>query len=80
MQSELERSYLSTQMSEAFTVSLEATSSTHDVLAGFLGTSKQTAHRWAREADRMHRSLIFASLVLFPLVLLFILKQRIAFW
>ncbi|KAH8977918.1 hypothetical protein EDB92DRAFT_1913434 [Lactarius akahatsu] len=79
MQNELERSVLSTQMLEGSTASLKATSSTHDVLTGLLGTSKQL--NW------LDRLLIFAGLIFFALVVLFILKQRIvdrglriAFW
>jgi len=86
MQSELERSVLSTQMLEASTASLKATSSTHDVLTGLLGTSKQLVTA-LEKADWLDRLLIFAALLFFALVILFILKQRIvdrglriAFW
>jgi len=86
MQNELERSVLSTQMLEASTASLKATSSTHDVLTGMLGTSKQLVTA-LEKADWLDRLLIFAALIFFALVILFILKQRIvdrglriAFW
>jgi len=86
MQSELERSVLSTQMLEASTTSLKATSTTHDVLTGLLGASKQLVTA-LEKADWLDRILIFAALAFFALVVLFILKQRlvdrglrIAFW
>jgi len=86
MQSELERSVLSTQMLEASTASLKATSSTHDMLTSLLGTSKQLVTA-LEKADWLDRLLIFAALTFFALVILFILKQRlvdrglrIAFW
>ena len=71
---------------EASTASLKATSSTHDVLTGLLGTSKQLVTA-LEKADWLDRLLIFATLLFFALVVLFILKQRIvdrglrvAFW
>ena len=71
---------------EASTASLKATSSTHDVLTGLLGTSKQLVTA-LEKADWLDRLLIFAALIFFALVILFILKQRIvdrglriAFW
>ncbi|KAI9445783.1 Sec20-domain-containing protein [Lactarius psammicola] len=76
MQNELERSVLSTQMLEASTASLKATSSTHDMLTGLLGTSKQLVTA-LEKADWLDRLLIFAALIFFALVILFILKQRI---
>ncbi|KAI0296396.1 Sec20-domain-containing protein [Russula brevipes] len=86
MQSELERSVLSTQMLEASTTSLKATSTTHDVLTGLLGASKQLVTA-LEKADWLDRILIFTALAFFALVVLFILKQRIvdrglrvAFW
>ncbi|KAH9021693.1 Sec20-domain-containing protein [Lactarius deliciosus] len=86
MQNELERSVLSTQMLEGSTASLKATSSTHDVLTGMLGTSKQLVTA-LEKSDWLDRLLIFAGLIFFALVVLFILKQRIvdrglriAFW
>ncbi|KAH9024799.1 hypothetical protein EDB84DRAFT_1273790, partial [Lactarius hengduanensis] len=86
MQNELERSVLSTQMLESSTASLKATSSTHDVLAGLLGTSRQLVTA-LEKADWLDRLIIFAALILFALVILFILKQRtvdrglrVAFW
>ena len=71
---------------EASTASLKATSTTHDVLTGLLGTSKQLVTA-LEKADWLDRLLIFAALAFFALVILFILKQRIvdrglhiAFW
>jgi protein transport protein SEC20 len=86
MQKELERSVLSTQMLESSTASLKATSTTHDVLTGLLGASKQLVTA-LEKADWLDRLLIFAALAFFALIILFILKQRIvdrglriAFW
>ncbi|KAF8496550.1 Sec20-domain-containing protein [Russula emetica] len=86
MQKELERSVLSTQMLESSTASLKATSTTHDILTGLLGASKQLVTA-LEKADWLDRLLIFAALAFFALVVLFILKQRIvdrglriAFW
>ncbi|KAH9027241.1 Sec20-domain-containing protein, partial [Lactarius pseudohatsudake] len=86
MQNELERSVLSTQMLESSTASLKATSSTHDVLTGLLGTSRQLVTAFEK-ADWLDRLLIFAALIFFVLEILLIWKQRIvdrglriAFW
>jgi protein transport protein SEC20 len=72
--------------SEASTTSLKATSTTHDILTGLLGASKQLVTA-LEKADWLDRLLIFAALAFFALVVLFILKQRIvdrglriAFW
>ena len=71
---------------EASTASLKATSTTHDILTGLLGASKQLVTALGK-ADWLDRLLIFACLAFFVLVVLFILKQRIvdrglriAFW
>lgn len=71
---------------ESSTASLKATSTTHDVLTGLLGASKQLVTA-LEKADWLDRLLIFAVLAFFALVILFILKQRIvdrglriAFW
>jgi protein transport protein SEC20 len=71
---------------DASTASLKATSTTHDLLTGLLGTSKQLVTA-LEKADWLDRILIFAALAFFVLVVLFILKQRIvnrglriAFW
>jgi len=71
---------------ESSTASLKATSTTHDLLTGLLGASKQLVTA-LEKADWLDRLLIFASLAFFVLVVLFILKQRIvdrglriAFW
>lgn len=71
---------------EASTASLQATSTTHDLLTGLLGASKQLVTA-LEKADWLDRLLIFAALAFFALVVLFILKQRIvdrglriAFW
>ena len=73
-------------IAEASTASLKATSTTHDLLSGLLGTSKQLVTA-LEKADWLDRLLIFAGLAFFALVVLFILKQRIvdrglriAFW
>jgi protein transport protein SEC20 len=73
-------------IAEASTASLKATSTTHDLLTGLLGTSKQLVTA-LEKADWLDRLLIFAGLAFFALVVLFILKQRIvdrglriAFW
>jgi len=71
---------------EGSTASLKATSVTHDLLTGLLGTSKRLVTA-LEKADWLDRILIFATLAFFALVVLFILKQRIvdrglriAFW
>jgi len=71
---------------EGSTASLQATSTTHDILTGLLGASKQLVTA-LEKADWLDRLLIFAGLAFFALVVLFILKQRIvdrglriAFW
>ena len=71
---------------EGSTASLKATSTTHDMLTGLLGASKQLVTA-LEKADWLDRLLIFAALAFFALVVLFILKQRIvdrglriAFW
>ncbi|KAI0314995.1 Sec20-domain-containing protein [Amylostereum chailletii] len=86
MQGELERSVLSTQMLEASTATLKSTSSTHDVLTGLMGTSKQLITA-LEKSDWLDRLLILAALAFFLTVVMFILKQRIfdrgmriAFW
>ncbi|THV01981.1 Sec20-domain-containing protein [Dendrothele bispora CBS 962.96] len=86
LQGELERSVLSSQLLEQSTASLRATSSTHDMLANAMGTSKELITA-LEKTDWMDRMLIIAALVFFILVVLFILKQRIvdrslriAFW
>ncbi|EIW78377.1 Sec20-domain-containing protein [Coniophora puteana RWD-64-598 SS2] len=86
MQKELERSVLSTQLLESSTSSLRSTSSTHDILSGLMGTSKQLITALER-TDWLDRVIILAALAFFFLVVLFILKQRIldrgiriAFW
>ena len=73
-------------IAEASTASLKATSTTHDMLTGLLGASKQLVTA-LEKADWLDRLLIFAALGFFCLVVLFILKQRlvdrglrIAFW
>ncbi|KAG6901599.1 hypothetical protein C0995_010160 [Termitomyces sp. Mi166 len=86
MQSELERSVLSSQMLDASTASLHATSSTHDTLTNFMGTSKQLITA-LEKSDWIDRVLIISAFVFFLLVVLFIIKQRVvdrglrmAFW
>ncbi|PIL23507.1 hypothetical protein GSI_14819 [Ganoderma sinense ZZ0214-1] len=76
MQGELERSVLSTQLLESSTQNLRSTSSTHDVLDTLMSTSKHLITA-LEKSDWMDRMLIFAGLLLFVLVVLFILKQRL---
>ncbi|KAF8971834.1 Sec20-domain-containing protein [Flammula alnicola] len=86
MQSELERSVLSTQLLDDSTASLRSTSSQHDTLNGVMSTSKQLVTA-LEKSDWLDRILILSAFVFFILVVLFILKQRIvdrgiriAFW
>ncbi|KAG6844313.1 hypothetical protein H0H87_007842, partial [Tephrocybe sp. NHM501043] len=86
MQGELERSVLSVQMLDESTASLRATSTTHDTLTNFMGTSKQLITA-LEKSDWIDRILIVSAFVFFLLVVLFIVKQRIvdrslrlAFW
>ncbi|KAK0454070.1 Sec20-domain-containing protein [Desarmillaria tabescens] len=86
MQGELERSVAATQLLDASTASLRATSTTHDMLTNVLDTSKQLITA-LEKTDWMDRILIISGLVFFTLVVLLILKQRlvdrgirIAFW
>ncbi|KAJ7728421.1 Sec20-domain-containing protein [Mycena maculata] len=86
LQGELERSVLSSQMLADSTATLRTTSSTHDTLTSVMDTSKHLITA-LNKADRLDRVLIFAALLFFILVVLFILKQRLfdramraAFW
>ncbi|KAJ7485375.1 Sec20-domain-containing protein [Mycena latifolia] len=86
MQGELERSVLSAQMLSDSTATLRSTSSTHDTLTSVMDTSKHLITA-LEKSDWLDRVLIFAALLFFFLVVLFILKQRlfdrgmrIAFW
>ncbi|KAJ6595754.1 Sec20-domain-containing protein [Mycena vulgaris] len=86
MQGELERSVLSAQMLADSTATLRSTSSTHDALTSVMDTSKHLITA-LEKSDWLDRVLIFAALLFFFLVVLFILKQRIfdrgmriAFW
>ncbi|KAF5379216.1 hypothetical protein D9615_005882 [Tricholomella constricta] len=76
MQGELERSVLSTQMLDASTASLRATSTTHDTLTNLMGTSKQLITA-LEKSDWIDRVLIISGFVFFILVVLFIVKERI---
>ncbi|RPD75495.1 Sec20-domain-containing protein [Lentinus tigrinus ALCF2SS1-7] len=76
MQGELERSVLSTQLLESSTANLKSTSTTHDVLDSFMTTSKHLITA-LEKSDWLDRMLIFAALIFFVLVVLFILKQRL---
>ncbi|KZV98930.1 Sec20-domain-containing protein [Exidia glandulosa HHB12029] len=76
MQSELERSVLSSQMLEQSTSTLRSTTTQHDTLTGLLSTSK-TLVTALEKSDWLDRLLILAALAFFFLVVLFILKQRI---
>ncbi|KAK0435138.1 Sec20-domain-containing protein [Armillaria borealis] len=86
MQGELEKSVAATQLLDASSASLRATSSTHDTLTNIMDTSKQLITA-LEKTDWMDRVLIISGLVFFTLVVLLILKQRlvdrgirIAFW
>ncbi|KDR85819.1 hypothetical protein GALMADRAFT_234910 [Galerina marginata CBS 339.88] len=86
MQTELERSVLSTQMLDESTATLRSTSSQHDTLSSVMYTSKQLVTA-LEKSDWLDRILILSGFVFFILVILFILKQRIvdrgiriAFW
>ncbi|KAJ7754458.1 Sec20-domain-containing protein [Mycena metata] len=86
MQGELERSVLSAQMLADSTATLRSTSSTHDTLTNVMDTSKLLI-KALEKSDWLDRIVIFAALLFFILVVLFILKQRIfdrsvriAFW
>ena len=86
MQSELERSVLTTQMLDSSTATLRSTSLQHDALNSVMSTSKQLITA-LEKSDWVDRILIISGFVFFLLVVLFILKQRIidrglrvAFW
>ncbi|KAF8136015.1 Sec20-domain-containing protein [Mycena galopus ATCC 62051] len=86
MEGELKRSVLSAQMLADSTATLRSTSSTHDTLTTVMDTSKHLITA-LEKSDWLDRVLIFAALLFFILVVLFILKQRIfdrgirmAFW
>lgn len=86
MQTELERSVLTTQMLESSTASLRSTSLQHDTFSSVMSTSKQLMIA-LEKADWLDRMLILSGFFFFALVVLFILKQRvvdrglrIAFW
>ncbi|KAF5313071.1 hypothetical protein D9619_002536 [Psilocybe cf. subviscida] len=86
MQSELERSVLSTQLLDESTATLRSTSLQHDTLHNVMSISKQLVTA-LEKSDWMDRVLILSGFVFFILVVLFILKQRIvdrglriAFW
>ncbi|CAK5273838.1 unnamed protein product [Mycena citricolor] len=86
MDAELKRSVLVSQTLADSTATLKSTSLTHDTLTTVLDTSKHLVTA-LEKADTLDRLLIGAALVLFILVVLFILKQRIfdrgmrvAFW
>ena len=73
-------------VTEASTANLRSASTTHDVLDGLMVTSKHLITA-LEKSDWLDRLLIFAALIFFVLVVLFILKQRlvdrslrIAFW
>lgn len=86
MQSELERSVLSTQLLDESTSTLRSTSFQHDTLNSVMSTSKQLVTA-LEKSDWLDRILILSAFCFFILVVLFILKQRIvdrgirlAFW
>lgn len=86
MQTELERSVLTTQILDSSTASLRTTSLQHDTLSSVMSTSKQLITA-LEKADWLDRMLILSAFFFFLLVVLFIIKQRvvdkglrIAFW
>ena len=86
MQSELERSVLSTQLLDESTATLRSTSLQHDTLNTVMSTSKHLVTA-LEKSDWLDRILILSGFAFFILVVLFILKQRvvdrglrIAFW
>ncbi len=86
MQTELERSVLSTQLLDSSSSSLRSTSLQHDTLSSVMSTSKQIITA-LEKSDWLDRMLILSAFAFFVLVILFILKQRIvdrglriAFW
>jgi protein transport protein SEC20 len=86
MQTELERSVLSTQLLDESTATLRSTSLQHDTLHNVMSISKQLVTA-LEKSDWMDRVLILSGFIFFILVVLFILKQRIvdrglriAFW
>ncbi|EPQ52224.1 Sec20-domain-containing protein [Gloeophyllum trabeum ATCC 11539] len=76
MQTELERSVLSTQMLEQSSATLRSTSSAYDSLNLVLSTSKQLVTA-LEKSDWIDRLLIISAVVFFFLVVALILKQRI---
>ncbi len=86
MQSELERSVLSTQLLDESTATLRSTSLQQDTLNTVMSTSKHLVTA-LEKSDWLDRILILSGFAFFILVVLFILKQRlvdrglrIAFW
>ncbi|KZP15315.1 Sec20-domain-containing protein [Athelia psychrophila] len=75
MQTELERSVLTSQMLDSSTATLRSTSATHDTLEAVMGTSKQLITA-LEKSDWLDRLLIISAVCFFFLVVLFILKQR----
>ena len=61
---------------ESSTANLKSTSTTHDVLDSLMTTSKHLITA-LEKSDWLDRMLIFAGLIFFVLVVLFILKQRL---
>ncbi|TFK49091.1 Sec20-domain-containing protein [Heliocybe sulcata] len=76
MQTELERSVLSTQMLEQSSSTLRSTSSAYDTMNMVLGTSKQLVTA-LEKSDWIDRLLIISALVFFLLVVAMIVKARI---
>ncbi|KAJ7686654.1 Sec20-domain-containing protein [Mycena rosella] len=86
LQGELERSVFSAQTLADSTATLRSASSTHDTLTSVMDTSKHLITA-LEKSDWLDRVVIFAALLFFFLVVLFILKQRVfdrgmrvAFW
>ncbi|PPR05611.1 hypothetical protein CVT26_009131 [Gymnopilus dilepis] len=86
MQTELERSVLSTQLLQDSTKTLLSASEQHDTLSSVMHASKQLVTA-LEKSDWLDRVLILLAFIFFLLVVAFILKQRIldrglriAFW
>ncbi|KZT25728.1 Sec20-domain-containing protein [Neolentinus lepideus HHB14362 ss-1] len=76
MQTELEKSVLSTQMLEQSSATLRSTSTAYDTMNMVLGASKQLVTA-LEKSDWLDRLLIISALVFFFLVVALILKARI---
>ncbi|GAA98877.1 uncharacterized protein L969DRAFT_95555 [Mixia osmundae IAM 14324] len=76
MQTELDRSMISTQLLEQSSTTLTATSDRYSSFSGLLDVSKQLITS-LQNSDFLDRLIILAALTLFGLVCLYILKRRV---